>query len=136
MTYGICFPITRKPCDNGEVEGGSIPATWTLTKLRVRSATIYTPQSIRDFDHLATELVAIRGQGYSTDNGERNHGTTCVAAAAPIRDQSGGVVAALSVTSKVERLTEAFRAESVPRVGETADRISFRLGHLGSTGYL
>lgn len=94
----------------------------------------YTSRSIQDFDRLATELETIREQGYSIDSGERNQGTTCLAA--PIRDHSGSVVAALSVTSKAERLTDAFREESLPHVRETADRIAFRLGYLGGTGYL
>lgn len=93
----------------------------------------YTADSIQDFARLATELATIRAQGYSVDNGERRAGTICLAA--PICDHSGAIVAALSVTSKAEQL-EAFREASLPRVREAADRISFRLGHLGSTGYL
>lgn len=94
----------------------------------------YTPNSIRDFDRLQGELAATGERGYALDDGERNRGTVCLGA--PIRDYSGEVVAALSVSGKADRLTEEVRGLTLPRVLEAADRISFRLGHHSSSAYL
>jgi DNA-binding IclR family transcriptional regulator len=94
----------------------------------------YTPQSIRSFSRLQTELGQIRTQGYALDREERRQGVICMAA--PIREPSGEVVAAVSVTGSVERMTEAYRKQILPRVLEAANRISFRLGYHGSSAYL
>ena len=94
----------------------------------------YTPKSIQDPDRLERELTTIRGQGFAIDDEERNLGTACVGA--PVRDYTGGVIAALSVSGKTERVTSEFRSQAVPRIREAADRISFRLGHEGTSAYL
>lgn len=94
----------------------------------------YTPNSIRDGERLERELARVRGQGFAIDEEERNLGTVCVGA--PVRDYSGAVVAALSVSGKRERLADADRDTVVPRVREAADRVSFRLGYGGTSAYL
>ncbi len=93
-----------------------------------------TPNSIRDLDRLATELSEVRERGYAVDDEERNHGTACLGA--PIRDYSSEVVAALSISGKVHRLTPEVREQVLPHLREAADRISFRLGYHGSSAYL
>jgi IclR family transcriptional regulator, KDG regulon repressor len=94
----------------------------------------YTPNSIQDFDRLRDELAEVRERGYAVDDQERSRGTVCLGA--PIRDYSGEVVAALSVSGKVDKLTPEFRERTVPRVLEVADRISFRLGYHSGSAYL
>ncbi len=94
----------------------------------------YTPHSIQDFPRLQAELAAILQQGYSIDEEERSLGTVCMAA--PIRDYSGTVIAALSVTGKSEKLTPEYRPRVLSRVREAANRISFRLGYSNSPAYL
>jgi DNA-binding IclR family transcriptional regulator len=94
----------------------------------------YTPSSIQDFPRLQAELAEIRQQGYSIDNEERSVGTVCLAA--PIRDYSGTVIAALSVTGKAQELTTEQRPRILAQVIEAANRISFRLGYHNSSAYL
>ena len=94
----------------------------------------YTSHSIQDFQRLQTDLAQIFKRGYSIDDEERSLDTTCIAA--PIRDYSGEVIAALSVTGKLERLTQEERHRVLPRVLEVANRISFRLGYHHSSAYL
>lgn len=94
----------------------------------------YTRNSIVDFARLEQELALVREQDYAVDCEERNLGTVCLGA--PIRDYSGEVVAALSVSGKVDRMSPEFRAQALPSVREAADRISFQLGHHGSSAYL
>jgi DNA-binding IclR family transcriptional regulator len=55
----------------------------------------YTAKTITDRKRLATELGKIRREGWSEDRGE--YAPSILAYAAPIRDRSGKVVAALSV---------------------------------------
>jgi IclR family transcriptional regulator, KDG regulon repressor len=94
----------------------------------------YTPNSIRDFPRLEAELETIRERGYAVDNEERNRGTVCLGA--PIRDYTGAVVAALSVSGKIDRVTPEFQERILPHLLEAADRISFGLGFHSSSAYL
>ena len=94
----------------------------------------YTRKSIQDFARLRGELTATKERGYAVDNEERNRGTVCLGW--PIVDCSGGVVAALRVSGKVDKLTPEFREQALPRVLEAADRISFRLGYHSSSAFL
>lgn len=94
----------------------------------------YTPHSIQDEARLAAELAITRERGYAVDREERRQGQVCIGA--PIRDQTGAVIAALSVSGKLQKLPEE-RWDTVARqVVECAERISFRLGDHSSAAYL
>lgn len=93
----------------------------------------YTKRSIQDFDRLATALDDIRHRGYSIDDEERNQGTVCFGAA--IRDHSSHVVASLSVSGTTQTLLPERHREVVGRLIEAANRVSFRLGHVGTLAY-
>jgi IclR family acetate operon transcriptional repressor len=94
----------------------------------------YTARSIRGIRALQAELARTRRRGYGLDLEERRQGVVCVAA--PIREQSGEVTAALSVSGSAERMTDRFCLKVAPRVVDTANRISYRLGYHGSSAYL
>ena len=94
----------------------------------------YTPNSIADLDRLQRELTTVREQGYAIDLEERKPGQVCIGV--PVRDYSGQVIAALSVSGKVEQLTPAVRQQTLPQVREAAERISFRLGDHGNAAFL
>ena len=94
----------------------------------------YTPSSIGSYERLQGELNKIRKQGYAVDREERRLGVICMAA--PIRERAGKVVAALSATGTLDRMTDEFCKQILPRVLEAANRISFRLGYHGSSAYL
>ncbi len=93
----------------------------------------YTTRSIQDLDRLASALQEIRQCGYSIDDEERNRGTVCFGAA--IRDHTSRVVASLSVSGTTQTLNLERRAEVVRRLLEAANRVSFRLGHIGTLAY-
>jgi DNA-binding IclR family transcriptional regulator len=85
--------------------------------------------TITDRAQLARELDAVREQGYATISDELEVGLAAVAA--PIRDASGAVVAALSVAGPTARLTEP-RLNLLGRVAiEQAHEISTALGYAG-----
>jgi len=83
--------------------------------------TIVTPQRLRD------ELALVRGRGYALDDEELEIGLR--AAAAPIRDHRGDVIAAVSIAGPVQRVSkkalQRFAADAVA----TGRTISQRLGY-------
>lgn len=63
-----------------------------------------TPNTITSKERLQEELQAIRQRGYAMDNEECELGVRCIACG--ISDHSGKVVAALSISGPVGRMTE------------------------------
>lgn len=89
----------------------------------------YTVHTISDRETLAAELNRIQAQGWATEIEELALGRGCVAG--PIRDRTGKVVAALSVSGPLSALRwDDRRQELIDLVIETADRISIRLGYI------
>src|SRR5439155_21666783 len=88
----------------------------------------FTPNTITDSDLLLAELSNIRTRGYSIDDEEIEVGLRCVAA--PIRDHTGQVVAAISVAAPVQRMTKKQIQSTVPTVAAAAEAISRRMGYL------
>ncbi|PKN66908.1 MAG: IclR family transcriptional regulator [Deltaproteobacteria bacterium HGW-Deltaproteobacteria-15] len=86
-----------------------------------------TPNTITRAALLRTELEEVRRAGYAVDNAENE--MEVMSLAAPIRDQTGKVVAAVSTAGPVYRMTEkGVREKFVPLVIQAAERISRRLG--------
>ncbi|NPV67060.1 MAG: IclR family transcriptional regulator [Anaerolineae bacterium] len=89
-----------------------------------------TPATIVDPEAFAAELQKVREQGYAIDNVESEPGVRCVAA--PIRDYSGRVIAAVSISGPAARMRPARDQELSIAVRRTAHAISERLGYSGS----
>jgi len=66
--------------------------------------------------------------GYACSIEELEEGLNAIAA--PVRNHTGDVIAALSVSGPVYRLTQARLDEVVPQVVAAAGAISHRMGHL------
>jgi DNA-binding IclR family transcriptional regulator len=71
--------------------------------LRVIGLPRFTPKTIANMEALNRELGRVRRLGYAEDNQENEMHGRCVAA--PIRDSAGAVVAAVSVSGPVNRMT-------------------------------
>jgi len=88
--------------------------------------TKFTDNTITSVARIREQLAEVAQRGYATAAEELEQGL--VAVAAPIRDQRGAVIASVSASGPVFRLTP----ERIPEVGETvrraADEISRRLG--------
>jgi DNA-binding IclR family transcriptional regulator len=80
---------------------------------------------------LFEELKKIREEGYAVDNEEIQPGLRCVAA--PLRDYSGKVVAAISVSGMISNMSEKRLPHIIDKVIGTAAKIS---SDLGCRGYL
>lgn len=86
----------------------------------------FTPRTITDLGSLREALAAIRERGYATDDEEIEAGLTCVAA--PIRDHTGHVVAAVSAAGPTPRMRDGSAFQHVQPVVGTAHKISRALG--------
>ncbi len=83
----------------------------------------HTRNSITELPRLERELADTRRNGYARDNEELELGVRCISA--PIRDDSGRVVAGLSLTAPADRLKD----EWLDDVKATAMLISKGLGY-------
>ncbi|CAM4425660.1 Transcriptional regulator kdgR [Bordetella pseudohinzii] len=90
----------------------------------------HTGKSLMRLGDLRRELEAIRAQGFAINRGEWRE--QVVGAAAPIRDASASVVAAVGISGPAERLDQQKLVQAGKRVREIADTISRRLGYSGA----
>jgi len=89
----------------------------------------YTAQTITDRDGLRGELDAVRAQGWACEIEELAMSRACIAA--PIRDQRGQVVAAMSISGPIRVLNWNERRDLlIDTILEVVDRISIRLGYI------
>lgn len=95
-----------------------------------KGLTKQTEKTITDFGKLKTHLQRVRTNGYAFDQEENEVGIRCVAA--PIRDQLGEVIAAISISVPVSRIkAHVLRKELKNQIVETALRISRKIGYQG-----
>lgn len=88
----------------------------------------FTPTTCTRREDLQQELAAVAKQGYAVDMEELEPGVRCVAS--PVRDFSGRVVGALSLSGPADRFSEPRIAEELaPLVLQTAAELSVRLGY-------
>lgn len=94
--------------------------------LKVQGLKAHTRHTITDPLSLKRELEAIRRKGIAQDNEELNHGVKCVAA--PIKDRSGAVVAAISLSGPAQRFTQAAMRRFEKDLKKASMEISQTLG--------
>jgi DNA-binding IclR family transcriptional regulator len=87
----------------------------------------YSPYTITDPEEFREELRTVRIQGYAEDREESAIGIRCVGA--PIWDDSGNVVAAISVTTLAAQIDESTLTANIQTVQEHANRLSIQLGY-------
>jgi len=85
----------------------------------------YTPHTITSSERLLEVVHQVSADGYALDNEEAEEGVGCIGAL--IRDNSGAVVAGLSISAPIERRQAAW----IPLVQQAGRRISERLGYFG-----
>lgn len=91
-------------------------------QMRKRTAfTIVSP------DNLYAELLKTRQRGYAIEREENESGAMCIGA--PIFDQDGNVVAAVSLSAPAARISLLVESEVGEAVVRAAHDISNRLGH-------
>lgn len=86
-----------------------------------------TDRTLAEQQLLVVELDRIRTQGYAYSESEVTMGTCSLAA--PIRDGSGRVVAAVNVFTSTERMAPGRRDSIVEQLLPVAEKLSHGLGH-------
>jgi DNA-binding IclR family transcriptional regulator len=119
----------RKPA-HSTAEGQAILAFQpqeAIDRVVAAGLTAYTPKTVTSPERFLKALAAVRQRGCAIEDEESEIGMVCVAA--PIRDDSNAVVAAVGVAGPVTRLSKKAVAGVLPHVIATAEQISERLGH-------
>lgn len=86
----------------------------------------YTANTITDTDALLKELAKVRAEGVGRDRNEYIIDDNC--SAVPIRNADGHIAAAISASALSLAMTEDDIEGSIPKLRETANRISALLG--------
>lgn len=90
----------------------------------------FTGHTLTDRDELDADLSRCAERGYATEVEELALGRACIAA--PVRDQSGEVVASLSISGALSAIALDEREQRLGQViVEAADSVSVGLGYLG-----
>jgi len=87
----------------GKVLLADLPEREMLRIIRAKGMPRFTPATIVKEKDLIVELERIRAQGYALDNRENERDGRCIAA--PIQDNQRKVIAALSVSGPLPRMT-------------------------------
>ncbi len=111
----------------GKVLLAHLPLTEREQYFQTTELVSRTPESIVDANTLATQFEQIRRDGYAVDEQEFNVGVRCVAA--PIRQHTGRVIAAVSVTSSIHNLPPDRVPATISLVTNAANTISADLGY-------
>ncbi len=98
-----------------------------IESIAVGGLAALTPKTIIDVGQLMADLAQVRARGYALDDEETEIGLRAIAA--PIRDHTGEVVAAISVAGPIQRMTKKVVLSHAPKVVAAAEAISARLGH-------
>ncbi len=85
-----------------------------------------TPNTVVTFDEYLRELEFARVHGYALDREECEEGASCVAA--PVRNHTGKIIAALSISGPTVRFGEERLPRLIDYVLDTAYEISTKLG--------
>ncbi len=86
----------------------------------------FTANTITDVDSLLQELGKVRDEGVGRDRNEYIQDDNC--SAVPIRNADGKIVAAISASALSLAMTEEEIEGTIPKLRETANRISAMLG--------
>jgi DNA-binding IclR family transcriptional regulator len=128
--YTITGTRNRPHC---QAVGKVLLAARTADEVRAfyadRPLTPATDRTITTMEALLDELVCVRAQGYAVDDEEFISGRRCVAA--PIRDETGSTIAAISLSSIPASATEEEFTHAIRLVAQFATHISHTFGAPG-----
>ncbi|GAA4889588.1 IclR family transcriptional regulator [Streptomyces coeruleoprunus] len=100
------------------------------SRIEGRELIAMTPNSVTGHEELRAALDVVRERGVAVEHQESNPDVSCVAA--PVRDSTGQVVAALSISVPMIRWSEEREAELADLAAKGAADLSASLGHRGA----
>jgi DNA-binding IclR family transcriptional regulator len=108
---------------------GGLPTDQVVSLLREVTLERRTPNTITDPIQLLEEIKLTAERGYAIDNGEHEEGIKCFAA--PIKEYSGDIVGAISLTGLKREFDEPKESKMmIAAITRTATEISRALGHV------
>ena len=113
----------------GKILLAALPEEEVRARYTNRTMEPLTPQTITTMDVLLAELRCVSAQGYAVDDEEFATGRRCIAA--PVRDESGQTIAAISLSSLPVPLPAEDFAHAVRLVTQFATHISRTFGATG-----
>ncbi len=120
----------RAPCHCTSI--GKVLAAWGGDELwrSVLAGDLkrYTRNTITTPKGLEAELAEVRARGYALDLEEFEEGLRCIAA--PVRDHSGRVVAAVGIAGPRRRIDQSQLRKLVEPVMSAADELARNLGYI------
>ena len=120
ISVGTRFPAYATSM--GRVLLAGLPADELESYLSAVSMEPLTARTLTSVDALRAEIAKVRAQGWSLVNQELEEGLRALAA--PVRDRTGKVVAAVNVSAHASRTSlEAMRRDLLPPLLKTAARI-------------
>ncbi len=102
-----------------------------LRRFLPETSETFTDRTVTDRDALERELERVRRNGYAIDDQEFRDDFACVAA--PVFDQVGAAVAAVSVAGWTSRVEAGEYLDLAELVGQSAWEISRELGYRGAS---
>jgi IclR family KDG regulon transcriptional repressor len=97
-----------------------------IARIAARGLPATAPNTIIDPKALQRELAAIRARSYALDDEESEVGLRSIAA--PVRNDSGSVIAAISIAGPVHRMSRKTLLGWARELVEAAEAVSQRLG--------
>ena len=88
----------------------------------------FTPKSIRTHHALKEELERTRKRGWAIDDEEHEENVFCIGA--PVRDYTGKIIAAMSVSWPMFRFNQESFLETAEKIKETTSELSKVLGYI------
>jgi DNA-binding IclR family transcriptional regulator len=114
-------------CAVGKVLLAHLPAKELDRIINAKGLPKRTENTITDPIQFREHLKLVRTQGYAIDDEENEKGVRCIAA--PVFNEAGKAVAAISISTLAFRITKKVIQDSLRKeVRETALKISQRLG--------
>jgi len=113
----------------GKVLLAALPSEKVTEIMKTKGLCKLTENTITSPEDLQKELEKICKNGFAIDNEECEVGAKCIAA--PIRDYTNQVVAAVSISGPSARLSEERLNELIKVVKEAAFKVSQKIGYLG-----
>jgi DNA-binding IclR family transcriptional regulator len=111
----------------GKILTSELPGPVLDGLIKEKGLNAYTPQTISDAEVFKQELAKVRKEQCARDRGEFLPNDNCNAA--PIRNQNGVIVAAISLSAFENYMSQEEVENTIPVLVETARKISFLLGH-------
>jgi IclR family transcriptional regulator, KDG regulon repressor len=95
-----------------------------------RGLSAQTPKTLTRREAVLAMLDEVRQRAHAIDDEESENGLRAIAA--PVRNHTGAVIAALGVAAPVQRMSKKVMHTCVPSVIGTANAVSARLGYVPS----